>query len=57
MLENRSSPSATVIPVLRYDDVVQASEWLCTVFGFKERLRIGTHRIQLNHGDGSLIVT
>lgn len=57
MLENRSSPSAIVIPVLRYDDVVQASEWLCEVFGFKERLRIGAHRVQLSYGDGALIVT
>jgi uncharacterized glyoxalase superfamily protein PhnB len=57
MIENRSVPSATVIPVLRYDDVAQASEWLCAVFGFKERLRIGSHRAQLVFGDGAVIVT
>src|SRR6185437_3110743 len=39
------------------EDVAQASEWLCEVFGFKERLRIGTHRVQLVYGDGALIVT
>lgn len=57
MIENRSVPSATVIPVLRYDDVIKASEWLCATFGLKERLRIGTHRVQLVYGDGALIAT
>ncbi len=57
MIENRSSPPATVIPVLCYEDVVKASEWLCAAFGFKERLRIGSHRVQLVYGDGAVIVT
>lgn len=42
MIANRSVPSSTVIPVLAYDDVAQASDWLCRAFGFKERLRIAT---------------
>ena len=57
MMANRSSPSATVIPVLAYADVIEASEWLCESFGFKERLRIGHHRVQLVFGDGAVIVT
>ena len=54
--ENRSMPTATVIPVLAYDDVPQASAWLCAAFGFEERLRIGEHRTQLVVGDGAVIV-
>src|SRR5581483_4260545 len=57
VIENRSSPPATAIPVLCYEDVVKASEWLCAAFGFKERLRIGSHRVQLVYGDGAVIVT
>jgi uncharacterized glyoxalase superfamily protein PhnB len=54
---NRSVPSASVIPVLAYADVRRATEWLCRVFGFVERLRIGEHRAQLRIGDdGAMIV-
>ena len=56
MLQNRSIPRATVIPVLAYPDVNQAAAWLCDAFGFTVRLRIGAHRVQLNVGDGALIV-
>jgi uncharacterized glyoxalase superfamily protein PhnB len=56
MLANRSIPRATVIPVLAYPDVNQAAAWLCTAFGFSVRLRIGDHRIQLNVGEGAVIV-
>jgi uncharacterized glyoxalase superfamily protein PhnB len=57
MIVNRSVPRAAVIPVLTYDDVVEASEWLCRAFGFKERLRIGDHRVQVVFGDGAVILT
>lgn len=56
MLSNRSVPAAQVIPELPYDDVGEASEWLCATFGFRERLRIGDHRAQLVFGDGAVIV-
>src|SRR5579859_5404601 len=56
MLSNRSIPRATVIPVLAYPDVNQAAAWLCHVFGFTVRLRIGDHRVQLNVGDGAVII-
>jgi uncharacterized glyoxalase superfamily protein PhnB len=36
---NRSAPTATVVPVLVYEDVAEAIGWLCEAFGFSERLR------------------
>jgi uncharacterized glyoxalase superfamily protein PhnB len=55
--ENRSLPSATVIPVLIYPDVREAVEWLTVAFGFRERIRIGeNHRSQLNVGDGGAVI-
>jgi len=43
--------------VLIYPDVRAAVAWLCTAFGFVERIRIGeSHRSQLRFGDGALIV-
>lgn len=57
MRRNRSIPASTVIPVLGYADVAQAAEWLCNAFGFRERLRIGGHRIQLLYGDGAIVIT
>lgn len=56
MLSNRSIPRATVIPVLAYPDVNQAAAWLCDAFGFTVRIRIGNHRVQLNMGDGAVIL-
>lgn len=56
MLSNQSIPRATVIPVLAYPDVNQAATWLCAAFGFNVRLRIGSHRVQLNVGDAAVIV-
>ncbi len=56
MLSNRSIPAATVIPVLAYPDVIQAASWLCEAFGFTVRIRIGNHRVQLNIGDGAVVL-
>ena len=39
MITNRSAPSATVVPVIIYNDVAEAIDWLCHAFGFSERLR------------------
>jgi len=50
-------PASTVIPVLGYDDVGVAIEWLCRAFGFSERWRAGEHRAQLAVGDGAVAVT
>jgi uncharacterized glyoxalase superfamily protein PhnB len=57
MLANRSMPSSTVIPVLAYDDVAEAVDWLCDTFGFAVRWRAGNHRAQLAVGDGAIAVT
>jgi uncharacterized glyoxalase superfamily protein PhnB len=56
MLSKQSISRATVIPVLAYPDVDQAAAWLCDAFGFSFCLRIGSHRVQLNVGDGAIIV-
>ena len=56
MLSNRSIPAATVIPVLSYPDVQSAAAWLCSAFGFTERLLIGDHRAQLSVGAGAIVV-
>ena len=56
MLSNRSIPRATVIPVLAHQDVNKAAAWLCDAFRFSVRMRIGNHRVQLNVGDGAVIL-
>jgi uncharacterized glyoxalase superfamily protein PhnB len=56
MLSNRSIPKSAVIPVLAYPDVMQAAKWLCEAFGFTVRLTVGNHRVQLNIGDGGVIL-
>jgi uncharacterized glyoxalase superfamily protein PhnB len=55
-IPNLSIPGATVIPVLEYPDVLAAADWLCRTFGFSERLRIGTHRVQLDIGEGAVVL-
>jgi uncharacterized glyoxalase superfamily protein PhnB len=57
-VSNRSMPDSVVIPELTYPDLSAAVAWLCSVLGFKERLRIGNHRAQLSFpGAGSLVAT
>lgn len=57
MQSNRSIPSATVIPVLSYADANEAAKWLCDAFGFRVRLRIADHRIQMFAGtDGAFVI-
>ena len=61
MKPNRSAPNGTVTPVLIYDDVSKAIEWLCGAFGFKERLRApgrdGTiSHAQLAIGEGAIML-
>ncbi|MET0937607.1 MAG: VOC family protein [Gaiellaceae bacterium] len=57
MLANRSMPAGAVIPVLGYDDVSEAADWLCETFGFAERWRAGSHRAQLAMGDSAVAIT
>lgn len=56
MLSNRSMPQCDVIPELAYPDAAAAVTWLVDVFGFKLRLRVGQHRVQLDVGRGAVIV-
>jgi len=56
MLANRSIPRCTVIPQLVYPDVEKAAKWLCDVFGFTLRIGMGSHRAQLNVGDGAVVL-
>jgi uncharacterized glyoxalase superfamily protein PhnB/ketosteroid isomerase-like protein len=53
---NRSAPPGVIVPVLEYPDVRAAADWLCAAFGFAERLRIGSHRVQLTFGGASVVV-
>jgi uncharacterized glyoxalase superfamily protein PhnB len=61
MIVNRSAPRATVVPVLVYDDVEKAVEFLSTAFGFRERLRAGApggpiSHAQLEIGDDAAVM-
>jgi uncharacterized glyoxalase superfamily protein PhnB len=56
LIANRSMPEACVIPQLTYQDIGEAVDWLCEVFGFSLRLRIASHRAQLDVGAGAVIV-
>jgi uncharacterized glyoxalase superfamily protein PhnB len=47
VIANRSIPPGSVIPELAYAEVGAAADWLCQAFGFRVRLRIGQHRVQL----------
>lgn len=49
MIVNRSAPKATVVPILVYEDVEKAADWLCATFGFKERLRAGRPGLSATH--------
>ncbi len=55
-MKNRSAPPCAVIPVVAYADVAAAAAWLEAAFGFRVRLRIGDHRVQMWFGSACLIV-
>jgi uncharacterized glyoxalase superfamily protein PhnB len=52
---NRSMPPGVFIPEIPYTDIIEAADWLCRAFGFRKRLQIGNHRVQLTFGDGSMV--
>jgi uncharacterized glyoxalase superfamily protein PhnB len=61
MIRNRSAPRASVVPVLVYQDVGKAVEWLCDTLGFKERLRHvmqngGVTHAQLDVGECAIML-
>jgi uncharacterized glyoxalase superfamily protein PhnB len=57
MRANLSMPATAIIPVLDYPDVLAAVTWLEQAFGFEVRLRIGTHRAQLQFEGGAIVVS
>ena len=50
-------PPCPVIPELAYPDPAAAADWLSKAFGFTLRLRIGNHRIQMQVGEGAVVLT
>ena len=56
MVKNRSMMDAPVIPVLVYEDVNVAAAWLKAAFGFRVRLQIGEHRVQMHAGGGCVVL-
>ena len=61
MIANQSAPGAPVVPILIYPDVPAAIDWLCRVFGFRERLRAAGRdgvvgHAQLLAGAGDLMI-
>src|ERR1700733_5830409 len=55
-MRNATIPPYSVLPVLAYDDVRAAVEYLTQVFGFAERVQIGDHRAQLSVGGGAAVI-
>ena len=58
---NRSAPTATVVPILVYEDVETAVDFLVRAFGFEEHLHAKApdgriHHAQLRVAEGSIIV-
>jgi uncharacterized glyoxalase superfamily protein PhnB len=61
VIANQSAPTTAVVPILIYNDVPKAIDWLCAAFGFRERLRAADRggivgHAQLNVGDGGAIM-
>jgi uncharacterized glyoxalase superfamily protein PhnB len=59
-MNNRSAPSATIVPILVYEDVGAALEFLARAFGFRERLRAewagSISHAQMDFGSGSIMI-
>jgi uncharacterized glyoxalase superfamily protein PhnB len=55
VVRNRSAPPCEVTPVVAYPDVPAAVAWLETALGFRVRLRIGSHRVQMWFGSACLV--
>ena len=60
MIANRSAPAATIVPILVYEDVGAALEFLTRAFGFTERLRAerggSISHAQMDLGTGSIMI-
>ncbi len=53
-MSDRALVSSTIYPTLTYDDAPKAIEWLCRVFGFRERLVIPGPEGSIRHSELSL---
>jgi uncharacterized glyoxalase superfamily protein PhnB len=60
MVPNRSAPAAVIVPVLVYEDVGKALDFLSRAFGFTERLRAewggSISHAQMDFGEGSIMI-
>ena len=60
MIANQSAPTSAVVPMVIYEDVSKAIDWLCGAFGFRERLRAGRGGVashaQLVAGGGDIMI-
>jgi uncharacterized glyoxalase superfamily protein PhnB len=60
VIANRSAPTAAIVPILVYEDVGKALEFLSRAFGFKERLRAewggAISHAQMDIGGGSIMM-
>jgi uncharacterized glyoxalase superfamily protein PhnB len=60
MVTNRSAPNATVVPILVYEDVGRALDFLTRAFGFRVRLRAeyggSIAHAQMDVGDGAIML-
>jgi uncharacterized glyoxalase superfamily protein PhnB len=60
VVPNRSAPTAAIVPILVYEDVGKALEFLSRAFGFKERLRAeragSISHAQMDIGAGSIML-
>jgi len=56
IINNRSMPPSSIIPVLTCRDFEATINWLCEMFGFRERWRVGDHRAQLTFGGSTIVV-
>lgn len=57
MEKNRCIPPNAVIPEVSYPDPGEGAKWLGEAFGFKVRIRIANHRIQMMFRGSGLVVT
>ena len=55
MVVNRSAPRATVVPILVYEDVEKAIDWLCDTFGFTERVRAAGPGGNVSHAQLAIV--
>ena len=60
MIANRSAPDAAIVPILVYEDVGKALEFLARAFGLTERLRAewggSISHAQMDIGGGSIMM-